>query len=67
MTDAEKLLAAVRSGEFSKSEMNEIGQKLMGSLTPEQRAMLQSLTYDEKKRKEFLSSEPVRKILGGQK
>ena len=67
MTDAEKLLAAVRGGKFTDSELAEIGEKLMRGLSPEQRALLDSLTSDEKKKKEFLSSDEVQKILGGKK
>lgn len=67
MTDAEKLLAAVRAGRFTESELAGIGEKLMRGLSPEQRALLDSLTSDEKKKKEFLSSDEVQKILGGKK
>ncbi|MBQ6019079.1 MAG: hypothetical protein IJL26_02765 [Clostridia bacterium] len=67
MTDAEKLLAAVRGGQFSSGELADISEKLMRGLTPEQRALLDSVTSDEKKKREFLSSDEVRKILGGKK
>lgn len=67
MTDAEKLLAAVRGGRFSPGELSDISEKLLRGLTPEQRALLQSLTSDEEKKKEFLASDEVRKILGGKK
>ena len=67
MTDAEKLLAALRGGAHSQSELEALGAKLLQNLTPEQRALLQSVTADEKKKKEFLSSEQVKNILGGKK
>ncbi|MBQ6163437.1 MAG: hypothetical protein IJK23_03070 [Clostridia bacterium] len=67
MTDAEKLLAAVRGGKFSPCELADISEKLLRGLTPEQRALLQSLTADEKKKKEFLASDEVKNILGGKK
>ena len=67
MTDAEKLLAAVRGGQFSSGELADIGEKLMRGLTPEQRALLERLTTDEEKKKAFLASDEVKNILGGKK
>lgn len=65
--DIEKLLNCVKSGKLNNSELEDIGNMLMKSLTPEQMQVFNKITADKKSMDNFMNSPEVKKILNNSK
>ena len=62
-SDLEKLLSALRHGRLADHEMRDIGDSLLKSLSPEQRAAFEDVVKSPESMRDFMQSPQVKKIM----